>query len=87
MAGAGDGDVTTCTANDKGIINIADTRINLGVEHAGTTVLATTGGADIVIWDRDGLHLRTVTTEPGKRYYGNGRRAGRPRPAQVSGMS
>lgn len=86
-AGAGDGDVTTCKANDKGIICIADTRINLGVEHAGTTVQATTGGADIVIWDRDGLHLRTVTTQPGKRYYGNGRRRGRPRPPQVSGMS
>lgn len=87
MAGAGDGDVTTCTANAKGIINIADASINLGVQHAGTTVLATTGGADIVIWDRDGLHLRTVTTQPGKRYYGNGRRPGRPRPARVSGMS
>ena len=85
--GASDGDVLTCQANDKGIINIANQRINLGVEHAGTTVRATTAGTDIHVWDRDGLHLCTITTQPGKRYYGNGRRPGRPRPPQVSGMS
>jgi putative transposase len=77
--GAGDGDVVTCRANDKGIIHIAMKRINLGVEHAAATVLATTAGPDIHVWDRDGLHLRTVTTQPGRRYYGNGKRAGRPR--------
>ena len=77
--GAGDGDVRTCYANDKGIICITMTRINLGVQHAGAVVQVTTSGSDIVIWDRDGLHLRTVTTQPGTRYYGNGRRPGRPR--------
>ena len=60
---------------------------SIGVEHAGTTVRATTAGTDIHVWDRDGLHLCTITTQPGKRYYGNGRRPGRPRPPQVSGMS
>jgi transposase InsO family protein len=86
-AGAGDGDVLTCQANAKGIINIANQRINLGVAHAGTTVLATTAGPDVHIWDRDGLHLRTVTTQPGKTFYGNGQRTGRPRTPKVSGMS
>ena len=86
-AGSGDGEVLTCQANEKGIINIANQRINLGVEHAGTTVRATTAGTDIHVWDRDGLHLRTVITQPGKRFYGNDRRPGRPRPPKVSGMS
>jgi putative transposase len=86
-AGSGDGEVLTCQANEKGIINIANQRINLGIEHAGTTVRATTAGTDIHVWDRDGLHLRTVITQPGKRFYGNDRRPGRPRPPKVSGMS
>lgn len=86
-AGAGDGDVLACQANDKGIIHIAMKRINLGSEHAGTVVLATTAGTDIHIWDRDGLHLRTVATKPGTRFYGNGRRPGRPRTPKLSGMS
>lgn len=87
LTGAGDGDVLACQVNHKGVIHIGPWRINLGVEHAGTTVLATTASADIVIWDRDGIHLRTVTTIPGKAFYGNGRRPGRPRSGEVSGMS
>ncbi|MHB1165078.1 MAG: DDE-type integrase/transposase/recombinase [Candidatus Nanopelagicales bacterium] len=63
----------------KGILHVRMARILLGIEHANSTVLTTTDGNDIHIWDRDGIHLRTVTTIPGTRYYGNGRRPGRPR--------
>jgi transposase InsO family protein len=74
------------TVNPQGTVRIHMVRIQLGIEHAGATVQATIDGADIHLWDRDGLHLRTVTTIPGQRYYGNGRRLGRrPRPRQLSG--
>lgn len=88
LPAAGDGEVIACIVNASGVINFAGIRVNLGSEHAGSTVLATTAGPDVAIWDRDGLHLRTVTLEQGKTFYGNGRRLGRrPRKQQVSGMS
>lgn len=77
--GAADGEVTTRKANGRGTIHFAHVRINLGIAHANSTVLATTSGTEIAIWDRDGLHLRTVTTQPGRKFYGHGRRPGRPR--------
>jgi hypothetical protein len=62
-------------------------RIQLGIEHADHTVLITTDDNDIHVWDRDGIHLRTITTVPGSSYYGNGRRMGRrPRKPELSGM-
>lgn len=74
-------------ADAKGTVRAHMTRIQLGVEHAGHTVLITTDGDDIHVWDRDGIHLRTITTVPDRNYYGNGRRLGRlPANRKLSGM-
>lgn len=72
-----DGEVLTCAVDSTGQVYINCLRINLGMPHAHTQVLATTAGPHIVIWDRDGLHLRTIETSPGKTYYGVTRRAPR----------
>lgn len=73
------------TVLGNGVVHVRDVRIQLGIEHAGTTVLTTYADDDIQVWDRDGLHLRTITLTPDRNYYGNGRRTGRPRPPKVSG--
>ena len=50
--------------------------IGLGVEHAGSEVLAVVEDAVISLFDHRGTHLRTVTTVPDIRYYGTGRTKG-----------
>jgi transposase InsO family protein len=60
----------------NGVVCVHGVRIRLGIEHAGDAVLVTTDGLAIQIWDRDGLHIRSVTRIPGQTYYGNGRRRG-----------
>lgn len=83
-----DGDILTCTVDASGQIYLNTLRINLGVPHAHSHVLVTTACSEVVIWDRDVLHIRTVTTRPDKTYYGVTTRAPRrPRPAKPSGMS
>jgi len=77
--------IDTRTVGANGAIHVRMIRIQLGVEHAGRTVLTTYAHDDIHVWDRDGLHLRTITVIPGKGHYGNGRRPGRPGPPKVSG--
>lgn len=77
--------IDTRTVGANGAIHVRMIRIQLGVEHAGSTVLTTYAHDDIHVWDRDGLHLRTITVIPGKGHYGNGRRPGRPGPPKVSG--
>lgn len=79
---APDSGIRPRTVNRKGIVHVRMIRVMLGADHAGATVMTTSDGPDIHIWDRDGLHLRTVTTTAGQRYYGNGRR---PEPHQLSG--
>lgn len=74
---AGDGVIQRRVVSAQGTVRLRRVRIQLGIEHAHTPVMVTTDGPDIHIWDRDGLHLRTVTTQPGQSYYGNGRRMGR----------
>lgn len=83
-----DGAVIARRTDTRGIFCLDHVKINLGVDHASATVLTTTDGPDIHIWDRDGLFLRRVTLKPGRRYYGNGRPTGkRPRTTELSGMS
>jgi len=73
------GAIITRTVNAKGLASFGSVKIMLGIEHAGTTVLGTFDADTIQVWDRDGIHLRTITVKPGTTYYGNGRRPGRPR--------
>jgi putative transposase len=73
------------TVHANGVVHVRDIRIQLGIEHAGSTVLTTYANHDIHVWDRDGLHLRTITVTPDRNYYGNGRRSGHPRPPELSG--
>jgi putative transposase len=73
------------TVHANGVVHVRDIRIQLGIEHAGSTVLTTYANDDIHVWDRDGLHLRTITVIHDRNYYGNGRRRGRPRPTELSG--
>ncbi len=49
--------------------------------HYGAQVTVLSTEQTITIFDARGTHIRTVHLEPGKRYYGNGKRRGaRPRP-------
>lgn len=83
-----DGDILTCTVDASGQIYLNTLRINLGMPHAHSHVLVTTAGPEVVIWDRDGIHIRTVKTRPNQTYYGVTKRAPRrPRQAKPSGMS
>lgn len=66
-----DGEVIARKINKKGVIHLGMARIQLGRENAGTIVLTTTEGQQVHIWDNNGLHLRTLTLEAGRRYYGN----------------
>lgn len=78
--------IITRTVTGQGVVRLGNVRIMLGVQHAHATVLGTFDHQRINVWDRDGLHIRTITTTPGRRYYGNGRRPGRPKPpSQLSG--
>lgn len=55
--------------------------IGLGVEHAGSDVLAIVENTAVAIFDAHGTHLRTVQLNPAQRYYGTGRpRFTNPRP-------
>lgn len=78
VTAASDTTIIVRVANARGTIRVGMLRINLGVAHAGVTVMTTTDGPHIHLWDRDGLHLRTITTEPGRNFYGNGQPSGRP---------
>jgi putative transposase len=60
----------------NGNVGAAGHLIQLGREHAHTTVITITDQAIITIFTTDGTHLRTITTEPGRRYYGNGKPPG-----------
>jgi transposase InsO family protein len=53
--------------------------IQLGREHARENVITITDQTTINIFAGDGEHLRTVTIEPGRRYYGNGKPPGKPK--------
>jgi hypothetical protein len=58
--------------------------IGLGVEYAGTRVIAMIDDTTIAVFDSRGTHLRTVTVNPDQRFYGTGRPRGgkRRHPAQ-----
>ena len=60
-------------ASEKGRINVDDNQILLGAEHARTTVTAIITDATVTVFDHHGNLIRTVTLEPGKTYYSNGR--------------
>jgi transposase InsO family protein len=47
--------------------------IGLGIQHAGSDVVVMVEDTTISIFDHQGTHLRTVTTTPGRTYYGTGR--------------
>lgn len=63
----------------NGNIIVGKTRasIYLDAPHHGTTVTVMATEQTITIFDAAGHHIKTITLEPGKRYYGNGRRGGR----------
>ena len=64
----------------NGTVNAGAARINIGAEHARHQVIAVINGRKISIFDSAGEHLRTVTTPPGQRFYGNARpRVGNPK--------
>jgi putative transposase len=61
--------------------------IGLGVQHAGSYVLALVDTTTITIFDIHGTELRTVHPHPAQIYYGTGKPRGgprRPRPAKDS---
>lgn len=64
------------TVASNGTVNAGGARINVGGEHARQQVIAVINGRKISIFDAAGEHLRTVTTTPGRRFYGNGRPRG-----------
>jgi hypothetical protein len=61
----------------KGKVTVDYKHIHLGAEYGGTTVLALHDGDQISVFTTDGTLIRTVTVQPGVRYYGNGNPRGR----------
>ncbi|NYE72857.1 transposase InsO family protein [Microlunatus parietis] len=60
----------------NGSVRVDGVRIQLGREHAKTTVTTISTGQTVTIFDGRGRHLRTQVLEPGKTYYSNGRPRG-----------
>lgn len=67
------------TVQTNGKVSVRSIDIQLGHEHAGTQVTAVITGQNVSIFDAHGSHIRSLTLQPGKTYYSNGRpRGGRP---------
>lgn len=63
----------------NGSVRVGPYYIGLGVEHAGSHVLALLDATTITIFDSRGTELRTIQPVPGITYYRTGRAKGGPR--------
>lgn len=57
--------------SSNGKARIRRTQIHIGAQHAGTHVIGIQNGTTITITDHHGTILRTITTQPGRTYYGS----------------
>lgn len=71
----------------NGKISVHHVAIQLGYEHAGSTVTIVLTGEHVAIFDARGTHIRSVTLEPGRTYYSNGRPRGRRTRTRVSRLT
>lgn len=60
----------------NGKISVRQVAIQLGYEHAGSTVSIVINNDHVTIFDRRGRPLRALDLEPGHTYYSNGRPRG-----------
>lgn len=74
-------------ADSVGKITVGRRVIQLGSEHTGHTVTVITTPATATIFDRRGELIRSVTFEPDRTYYGNGRPRGWYRRTEVSTLT
>jgi transposase InsO family protein len=75
--------VTRPRADSQGKVWVGNRSIHLGSEYAGRHVLALRDGDTIDLFTLEGTHIRSLTLEPGRTYYGSGRPRGqRPRGPQ-----
>lgn len=63
----------TRRVGSNGKVSISRRLIQLGREHANSSVTVVTSGATVNIFNSRGEHLRSETLIPGKTYYSNGR--------------
>jgi hypothetical protein len=70
--------IRQATVRPEGHLNVFGVQICLGVRHAGTTVTVIEDDHphQLHLYDGTGRHLRTITHEPNKIYYGNDQPAG-----------
>lgn len=71
----------------NGKISIRHIAIQLGFEHRHSTVTAVLHGDTVTIFDARGAHIRTLSLEPGRTYYSNGRPRGWNTKAPVSRLT
>lgn len=75
------------TVAATGVVSAQNALVNIGSEHAGTTVTIVNTGQNIDIFDHQGTHIRSLALIPGQTYYGNGKPRG-PRPKhEMSGLT
>jgi putative transposase len=60
----------------NGKISVRYVAIQLGYEHRSTTVTVVLNGDHVAIFDPGGALIRSLTLEPGRTYYSNGRPRG-----------
>ena len=64
--------------NTHGVIWVHNKCIRIGAQHADATIAVLTSGQTLNLFTTtDGTHIRTVTLEPGRLYYGNNKPRGR----------
>jgi len=70
--------IRTATVHAEGHLNVLAIQICLGVRYAGTTitVIEDDDRRQLHLYDSSGQHLRSLTRQPNKTYYGNGRPIG-----------
>lgn len=54
---------------DTGVVAVQNCFIRLGLEHANTSVFILENGSALTIFDHHGTMIRTLTLQPGRRYY------------------
>ena len=64
-------------SNGNLIIGKDRVSIYLDARYHGTTVAVLATNHTITVFDSTGHHIKNIELEPGRRYYGNGRRGGR----------
>jgi putative transposase len=59
-----------------GKTSIKRASVQLGYEHRNSTVTVVLHGENATIFDQRGTHIRSLSLQPGRTYYGNGRPRG-----------